>query len=63
MTKIVLKATSVEQIMQTSALLAENQIEHYVWKEQPEDIVSALATAPNHRDVLKPLLKGYKLFS
>jgi len=62
MTKVVLKAESEQQILDASKTLEENDIKHYVWREQPENIISALATVPRDRDVLKPLLANFKLF-
>lgn len=62
MTKLVLKAESEEQILKTSGLLTASKIKHYVWREQPENFVTSLATAPYDRDILRPLLKDYKLF-
>nr|XP_027194004.1 putative peptidyl-tRNA hydrolase PTRHD1 [Dermatophagoides pteronyssinus] len=62
MTKLVLKAESEEQILKTSELLTVNQIKHYLWREQPENYVTSLATAPYDRNILRPLLQDYKLF-
>ena len=62
MTKLVLKAESEEQILKTSELLAVNEIKHYLWREQPENYVTSLATAPYDRNILRPLLQDYKLF-
>lgn len=62
MTKVVLKANSEEEILSAAETLRSNHIGHYIWREQPENIISALATVPRDRDVLKPLLKEFKLF-
>ena len=62
MTKVVLKAESEQAILDAAKTLSTNGIPHYVWHEQPENIVTALATAPRERDVLKPLLANFKLF-
>lgn len=62
MTKVVLKANSEQEILAASEILKENNIEHHIWREQPENIISSLATVPRNRDLLKPLLKDFKLF-
>ena len=62
MTKVVLKAESEEQILNAAKTLEQNNVKHYIWREQPENIISALATVPRNRDVLKPLLSEFKLF-
>ncbi|UXI21657.1 ATP-dependent RNA helicase DDX24 [Sarcoptes scabiei] len=62
MTKLVLRADSETEIFKIQEILQKNNIKHYTWIEQPENIISALATIPMQREILKPLLKGYKLF-
>lgn len=62
MTKIVLAASSEEKLRELSERLTENNIQHYLWIEQPENTPSALATCPGLRDTLKPYLKDLKLF-
>ncbi|XP_017489119.1 PREDICTED: putative peptidyl-tRNA hydrolase PTRHD1 [Rhagoletis zephyria] len=56
MTKVVLKAENEEQIVNAAKTLEDNSVKHYIWREQPENIISALATAPRSREILKPLL-------
>lgn len=46
MTKVVLKAESEEQIMNAAKTLEENNVKHYIWREQPENLISALASKP-----------------
>ncbi|KAI2811007.1 peptidyl-tRNA hydrolase domain-containing protein 1 [Blomia tropicalis] len=62
MTKVVLKAESEQQIIDASTKLEENGIKYYIWREQPENIITALATIPHERETLKPLLSNFKLF-
>lgn len=62
MTKVVLKAENEEQIVNAAKTLEDNSVKHYIWREQPENIISALATAPRSREILKPLLSEFKLF-
>lgn len=62
MTKLVLRADSETEILKIQEILQKNNIKHHTWIEQPENIISALATIPMQREILKPLLKGYKLF-
>lgn len=62
MTKVVLKAENEEQIVNAAKTLEDNNVKHYIWREQPENIFSALATVPRSREILKPLLSEFKLF-
>ncbi|XP_054157085.1 putative peptidyl-tRNA hydrolase PTRHD1 [Oppia nitens] len=62
MTKVVLKADSELELRQCCQKLDENNVKYYLWTEQPENIVTCLATIPKPRAVLKPLLSHLKLF-
>lgn len=62
MTKVVLKAENEAQLLEVCDSLTSNQISFVLWREQPENIYTCLATTPRSRDLMKPLLKNFKLF-
>ncbi|CAG2169963.1 unnamed protein product [Oppiella nova] len=62
MTKVVLKADSADVLQDVCHRLDQNNVEYYLWREQPEDIITCVATTPRPRDLLKPLLSHLKLF-
>lgn len=62
MHKIVLKAESEDQLQELVNKLKESQFDHYAWIEQPENILVAVASAPNDKTLLQPLFKAFKLF-
>ena len=45
------------------ATVTENKIEHYAWREQPEDYVTCLALRPYRKEEVKGLLKKCNLAS
>ena len=61
MHKIVLEATSNEHLVALSGTLTSANILHKVWLEKPENIQTALATAPYPRSFLKAFFAGCKL--
>lgn len=61
MHKVVLGADSEESVRETASALEAAGIEHKLWIEQPDNIVTALATRPAKRSILKPIFKAYKL--
>ncbi|CAG2115323.1 unnamed protein product [Medioppia subpectinata] len=62
MTKVVLKADNEEVLRDVCHKLSQNSIAYHLWTEQPEGIITCVATTPRPRDVLKPLLNHLKLF-
>lgn len=62
MTKVILKAQSEQELVDLSRNLTQNEISHYSWREEPEKVITAVASAPNERDVLKPHFSQFKLF-
>lgn len=62
MTKVVLKAENESQLLEVCDCLTTNDIKYVLWTEQPENIVTCLATTPRDRNLMKPLLKHLKLF-
>ena len=61
MHKIVLAAPSAEAIEGVAAALRSASLGARVWVEQPEMVVTALATAPARRSVLAAFFQGLKL--
>ena len=61
MHKIVLAAPSAEAIEGVAAALRSARLGARVWVEQPEAVVTALATAPAQRSVLAAFFQGLKL--
>ena len=61
MHKVVLEGPSAEALRETAAALDAAGVVHKLWVEQPEGIVTALASAPRARAVLKPLFAAFKL--
>lgn len=49
-------------MLQSAQTLSDANIKHAVWMEQPERLVTCLATRPYHRSMLKPVLSALKLF-
>jgi len=61
MTTVVLGAKGDGPLLKTVAKLESAGIKYALWTEQPEGIVTALASAPESRAILKPLFKGFRL--
>ncbi len=61
MTKIILKCDDEVSLRSAAASLEAAGVSHHVWVEQPENVPTALATAPLPRDVLKPFFSSFKL--
>lgn len=62
MHKIVLKAENESQLKDLIEKLKADSISHYAWIEQPENILCSVSSAPNHKSVLQPYFRDYKLF-
>lgn len=61
MHKVVLEIKGTEQLQNLSKALEEANICHKLWTEQPENIPTSLATAPNRKSKLQPFFKKLKL--
>ena len=61
MRKVVLEAPSAAALGACADSLTAGGLAHKLWVEQPENVATALATAPYHRSLLKPLFAGFKL--
>ena len=62
MHKVVLKSEGEEEMRKLVHQLSADGIAHHAWVEEPEKIMSAIASAPNEKSVLQPYFKGLKLF-
>lgn len=61
MRKVVLEATDEAQLLQIASKLKEAGIHHKLWVEQPENVPTALAAAPNRKSLVGPFFKKLKL--
>ena len=61
MRKVVLEATGEAQLLQIAAKLEEAGVMHKLWIEQPENVPTALAAAPNRKSLVGPFFKKLKL--
>ena len=61
MHKVVLEAPSAVALTGIAAQLTIAGVQHKLWVEQPEGVVTALATAPGERALLKPFFADLKL--
>lgn len=58
---VVLEGGSAEALREAAEGLEKAGVQHKVWVERPEMVVTALASAPNRRALLKPLFAAFKL--
>lgn len=61
MRTVVLAADGEGDCVRLAESLAESGVRHAVWREQPEDCVTAVAAAPYPQDVVKPLFTKFGL--
>ena len=59
--QVVLEAKSETQLRNLAEKLSDASISHKLWIEQPEDVATALATAPCLRDDVSHLFKKFNL--
>jgi hypothetical protein len=59
--QVVLEIKSEVQLRNLAAKLSEAGVAYKLWVEQPEDFATCLATAPNRKSAVAPLLKKLKL--
>lgn len=62
MHKICVSVLNENDLVQLSRTLVENNIEHKLWHEQPENIPTSLATKPYYKSKVKDFFKPFKLF-
>ena len=63
MHKAVLEVKGLTQLETVAAKLDGASVRHYLWREQPEDVVTALATWPRRKSTLQPHFKKLQLSS
>lgn len=61
MHKAVLEAKSETQLRNLSEKLSKEGIQHKLWIEQPENYATCLATTPQPKSKVYPILKKYNL--
>ncbi len=61
MHKVVLEIQGVEPLQNLSKALDEANVQHKLWIEQPENVPTSLATAPDAKSRLQPHFKNLKL--
>ena len=61
MHKVVLEVKDDSELLDVSTILETNHIDHYLWKEQPENVVTALATKPYVKSAYGTLLRHLRL--
>lgn len=61
MHKVVLEAKDDEELCSISKSLEENHIDHFLWREQPENIITALATKPYMKSAYGSILRHLRL--
>uniref|UniRef100_A0A7S0D2N0 peptidyl-tRNA hydrolase n=1 Tax=Amorphochlora amoebiformis TaxID=1561963 RepID=A0A7S0D2N0_9EUKA len=62
MHKVILSAKNEKALAKVARNLEQGGVGFKLWIEQPENIMTALATFPRHRDEIKPHTKGLQLF-
>ena len=55
------QASSEAHLRDISAALKEANVDHHLWVEQPESIVTAISTKPVPRSSVHPALRALKL--
>lgn len=61
MHKVVLQINDTKELQHLSNILDKNSLKYKLWIEQPENIITALAVKPYHRDFIKDYFKKYTL--
>ncbi|XP_032667196.1 putative peptidyl-tRNA hydrolase PTRHD1 isoform X2 [Odontomachus brunneus] len=61
MHKVVLEAADEASLQTLHTKLRENDIQHKLWIEQPENIATCLVTKPYPKDEVQPYFKKFKL--
>lgn len=59
--QVVLEVKGEEQLKNLSQKLKQAEVMHKLWMEQPEDIPTCLATAPQRKSLLQEHFKKLKL--
>ena len=62
MRTVVLQAKTTEEVVELGRRLQSAQVKFRLWKEEPESIITALATVPLPKKEVQDHFKGFKLF-
>eukprot|EP00795_Rhopilema_esculentum_P014188 gene14188-5193_t len=62
MHKVVLEAKDQESLSTLSRTLTDNDVDHKLWVEQPENFPTCIATRPYPKDAIQIHFKKFKLF-
>ncbi|XP_070533424.1 putative peptidyl-tRNA hydrolase PTRHD1 [Ptychodera flava] len=62
MHKVVLEAKDEDSVRKLSDKLQEDNIDHKLWIEQPENIPTCLASKPYPKEQIQKYFKKFKLF-
>ncbi|KAJ1974361.1 hypothetical protein H4R35_003647 [Dimargaris xerosporica] len=62
MHKVVLETKNHSSLLKVAEGLTQNQIPHYVWVEQPENLETCLATIPVPRSSVREVMKKCQLW-
>jgi peptidyl-tRNA hydrolase len=62
MHKVILSVENVADLETLAESLRKGAVDFYAWREQPEDVCSALAIKPYEATFIKPYVKHLKLF-
>lgn len=62
MHKVVLQAKDEQGLRKIADKLENNGIDHKMWVEQPENIVTCVVSKPYPKDEIQSYFKGLKLF-
>ncbi|ELT92488.1 hypothetical protein CAPTEDRAFT_219097 [Capitella teleta] len=61
MHKVILGIDGEDKIRDLASLLQSKNVDHYAWLEQPENIITAIATRPYVKEEIKKNFAGLKL--
>ncbi|KAK4535466.1 hypothetical protein CDCA_CDCA05G1491 [Cyanidium caldarium] len=62
MRTFVLESPDEASLQRLGAELAASQVQHVLWREQPEQVLTALATAPARKSRIQGCFKRFRLF-
>lgn len=62
MHKAVYEVKDLAQLEKLAAQLTTKGVRHYLWREQPENILTALATRPYPRSIVRAVCRNLRLY-
>lgn len=62
MRKVVLEAADETTLKELAETLQQNNIDHMLWLEQPENIATCIALRPYPKEEVNQYLKRFRLF-